>query len=160
MIGVIVLYRETRRDCNVADWTRRTLMALIGENLKAPKFAAIALGVYAIGYASLLLIAGVGAISNGPIALLFFGMLALAATPFIALTHLNRITEVSERPPARPVIMTFVMAAPAAFWLYWGFGSLVPLHYIQVDQLFWLFVFLSDISQVVWCCVDLVGFRR
>ncbi|AKS47509.1 hypothetical protein SAMN05444287_2837 [Octadecabacter temperatus] len=109
-------------------------MALLGEKLTGPKFAAIVLAVYAICYAALMLIAGASAVSEPSIALIMFGLLALAATPFIALTHLNRITDGEDHPPARPIVMAIVMAAPAVFWLYWGIGSLASIHGFQAGD--------------------------
>jgi len=109
-------------------------VALLGENLTGPKLAAIVLAVYAICYGALMLIVGASVVSEPSVALIMIGLLVLAATPFIALTHLNRITNVVDHPPARPIVMAIVMAAPAVFWLYWGIGSLASIHRFQVGD--------------------------
>ena len=117
-------------------------MTLLGEDLTAPKLIAIALAVYAVCYGTLFLIFIGIALLDSVAGLAFFGLIALATTPFFAIAHLNRVTDKGNGPPARPAIMATVMAVPAAFWLYASVNSGTPLYYTQFVDAMWVAGFI------------------
>lgn len=93
-------------------------MTLLGARLIGPKIAAFALAFYAGCYGLFLLFIVVAALFSWAAFLMLTGLLALAATPFIAVLHLFRATTPDVNPPAYPKTMAVVMCVPTLFWVY------------------------------------------
>lgn len=96
----------------------RNVPSLIGAKIMAG-----ILSLYAFGYAVVLLMFG-GFFATDPWGIVFLlAMLALAITPFMALVHLWRLSEICPEKPPRPVLMAVIMAMPALFWGYAAFDA-------------------------------------
>ena len=105
-----------------------------GPQLFVPMIVASILAAYAVGYGIALLVVMSSMLQfaeNSIFAVL--GMLILAATPFVALIHLNRVRNGQDDPPPRPRTMALVMCAPAMFWGWVSFGLITPDWYRYLE---------------------------
>lgn len=110
-------------------------MTLLGPRLTLPFIAAVILAAYATCYALVLAFFSIGVIQTSSTGFFFvLGLFFLAATPFIALSQIARVRHPDPAAPVRPVLMTFVMLAPAIFWSYIGAGMFGPYGYRNLSD--------------------------